>query len=110
MADQKRTKIEADTLHTPEVGCGILPGITRDLVLALAPRCGFKTVEGRYPPAVVSAADECFLTFTSAGLKPVAGIDGAALPAPMPGPRTERLRAAYDAHAADALAGIAPLP
>jgi branched-chain amino acid aminotransferase len=101
---------EADTLHTPELGCGVLAGITREVVLDLAPRSGFKTVEGRYPPAVLSAADECFLTFTSAGLKPVAGIDGAELPAPVPGPRTLRLRAAYDAHAADALAVTPPLP
>lgn len=100
---------EADTLHTPEVGCGILPGITREVVLALAPGCGFKTVEGRYPPQVVGAADEVFLTFTSAGLKPVASIDGAALPAPVPGPRTATLSEAYHDHTAAALASVPAL-
>ncbi len=100
---------EADTLHTPEKGCGILPGITRDVVLDLAPRCGFKTVEGRYPVPVIAAADECFLTFTSAGIKPVAALDGEAFPEPVPGRRTARVRAAYDAHVAGALADTEPL-
>lgn len=100
---------EADTLHTPEIGCGILPGITRDVVLAIAPENGFKTVEGRYPPAVVSAADECFLTFTSAGLKPVAAIDGEDLPPPVPGSRTAKLRSAYEAHVARMMAGVPAL-
>lgn len=100
---------EADTLHTPEPGCGILAGITRDIVLDLAPRCGFKTVEGRYPAPVLAAADECFLTFTSAGLKPVRAIDGADLPAPVPGPRTQRLGSAYEAHLAQRLAGTPKL-
>ncbi len=101
---------EADTLHTPELGCGILAGITRDLALALAPGCGFKTVEGRYPPAVVAAAHECFLTFTSAGIQPVAALDGKSLPAPVPGPRTARLAAAYEARVEAALAATAELP
>lgn len=100
---------EADTLHTPETGCGLLAGITREILLELAPGCGFKTVEGRYPAEVVAASDECFLSYTSAGIKPVAALDGQALPAPVPGPRTARLRAAYDAHVAAALAATPPL-
>ena len=100
---------EADTLHTPQLGCGILPGITRQVVLSLAPHCGFKTVEGRYPAVVLAASDECFLTFTSAGLKPVAAIDGAELPSPVPGPRVERLSLAYAEHVAGVLADTSPL-
>jgi branched-chain amino acid aminotransferase len=100
---------EADTLHTPEPDCGILPGITRDVVLDLAPACGFKTVAGRYPPAVLAGADECFLTFTSAGIKPVAAIDAALLPSPVPGPRTVRLRAAYEERVREALATVPAL-
>lgn len=87
---------EADTLHTPEIGCGVLPGITRDLVLEVAPGCGFKAVEGRYPVDVVAAADEAFLTFTSAGVRPVASIDGRDLAGGAPGPRTRRIGEAYD--------------
>jgi branched-subunit amino acid aminotransferase/4-amino-4-deoxychorismate lyase len=98
---------EADTLHTPETGCGVLAGITRDVVLRLAPSCGFRTVEGRYPPEIVREADEWFLTFTSAGIKPVAAIDDARVPAP--GSRTTRLTVAYEQHVAEALASTEPL-
>lgn len=94
---------EADTLHTPEIGCGILGGITREVVLELAPKSGFRVVEGRYPLPIVTAADECFLTFTSVGLKPVAAIDEWPFPPPVPGPRTERLRDAYEARVAEEL-------
>ena len=100
---------EADTLHTPGAECGILLGITRDLVLELAPGCGFRTVEGRYPPEIVAGADECFLTFTSAGIMPVAAIDEAELPSPVPGPRTLRLAAAYGERVARDLDAEPPL-
>ena len=86
---------EADTLHTPARECGILPGITRDVLLEIAPAAGFRTVEGRYPPAIVADSDEVFASFTSAGVKPISELDGRPLPAPVPGPRTRRLQAAY---------------
>jgi branched-subunit amino acid aminotransferase/4-amino-4-deoxychorismate lyase len=100
---------EADTLHTPAPECGILPGITRDVVLALAPGCGFRTVEGRYPPEIVVASDECFLTFTSAGIMPVASLGEVALPGAVPGPRTRRLAAEYEARVARDHADEPPL-
>jgi branched-subunit amino acid aminotransferase/4-amino-4-deoxychorismate lyase len=100
---------ESDTLHTPSLECGILPGITRDAVLDLAPGCGFKTVEGRYPPDIVGGSDECFLSFTSAGIMPVAALEEAAFPLPVPGPRTRRLAAAYEERVARALAEEPPL-
>jgi branched-subunit amino acid aminotransferase/4-amino-4-deoxychorismate lyase len=100
---------ESDTLHTPSLECGILAGITRDTLLELAPGCGFRTVAGRYPPEIVAGADECFLSFTSAGVMPVAALDDAALPLPVPGPRTRRLAVAYEERAARALAEERPL-
>ncbi len=100
---------EADTLHTPEEGCGILPGITREVVLEIAPQCGFRVVEGRYPPDLLAAADEAFLTFTSAGVAAVGSIDGTELPAPLPGPRVARLVQAYERAVARALDATEPL-
>jgi branched-subunit amino acid aminotransferase/4-amino-4-deoxychorismate lyase len=99
----------SDTLHTPSLECGILAGITRDTLLELAPGCGFRTVAGRYPPEIVAGADECFLSFTSAGVMPVAALDDVMLPLPVPGPRTRRLAAAYEDRAARALAEEPPL-
>lgn len=94
---------EADTLHTPALECGILAGITRDVILEIAPGEGFRTVEGRYPAPILTAADECFATFTSAGIKPIAEVDEQPFPAPVPGPRTRRLIEAYTKRVEDAL-------
>ena len=66
------------------------------MLLEIAPGAGFRTVEGRYPPAIVADSDEVFASFTSAGVKPISELDGRSLPAPVPGPRTRRLQAAYD--------------
>ncbi len=100
---------EADTLHTPALECGILAGITRDVILELAPGAGFRTVEGRYPAAIVTASDECFATFTSAGVKPIAEIDGRPFPTPVPGPRTRRLMESYAKRVEEALRITPPL-
>ncbi|OLF14715.1 aminotransferase class IV [Actinophytocola xanthii] len=53
----------------------LLPGITRDSVLALASRLGYRTVEGPVDRAALQAADEVFLTGTAFGLVPVAAVD-----------------------------------
>jgi branched-chain amino acid aminotransferase len=100
---------EADTLHTPGLDCGVLAGITRETILDVAPRCGFFVVEGRYPPEVVAASDECFLSFTSAGVRPVASLDGTDFAGGAPGPRTARIAAAYADRMAEALAAAEPL-
>jgi branched-subunit amino acid aminotransferase/4-amino-4-deoxychorismate lyase len=57
----------------------------------------------------VVGADECFLTFTSAGIMPVAAIEEAKLPSPVPGPRTLRLAAAYEERVARDLDAEPPL-
>jgi branched-chain amino acid aminotransferase len=44
----------------------------------------------------VYAAEEAFVTGTFGGLTPVREIDGQVLPAALPGPMTQRLRALYE--------------
>ncbi|MEF2968713.1 aminotransferase class IV [Paenibacillus sp. M1] len=58
-------------LYTPEIGTGILPGITRSLVMELARRCGLKAEEGRYPWDKLEEAEEIFLTNSIQELMPV---------------------------------------
>ena len=100
---------EADTLHTPAPECGIRPGITRDVLLEIAPSAGFRTVEGRYPPAILGDSDEVFASFTSAGVKPISELAGRPLPAPVPGSRTRRIQAAYAARVEASLRVTEPL-
>lgn len=51
-------------LHTPSVACGILEGITREVVIALARDLKIDVEEGAYSPGDVLQADECFMTNT----------------------------------------------
>ncbi|GJL69099.1 MAG: branched chain amino acid aminotransferase [Nitrospirales bacterium] len=51
-------------LHTPSVACGILQGITREVVIALARDLKIDVEEGAYSPMDVLEADECFMTNT----------------------------------------------
>jgi branched-chain amino acid aminotransferase len=52
-------------LHTPSVACGILEGITREVVIELARDLGIGVEEGAYAMEDVLHADECFITNTS---------------------------------------------
>jgi branched-chain amino acid aminotransferase len=51
-------------LHTPSVDCGILEGITREVVIELAGDLGIEVEEGAYAAEDVLQADECFMTNT----------------------------------------------
>jgi len=72
--------IKNRTLYTPSLACGVLPGITRGIVLDMAPLLGLQPREGRYRPAFLYEADECFLTGSGIGILPVQAIDGHSFP------------------------------
>ncbi|WNM58516.1 aminotransferase class IV [Candidatus Nitrospira allomarina] len=61
-------------LHTPSVACGILEGITREVVMILARELGIKVEEGAYGAADVLQADECFMTNTGLEIMAVSQI------------------------------------
>ncbi|UHA75300.1 aminotransferase class IV [Paenibacillus sp. 481] len=63
--------IKRGELYTPSVDTGILPGITRGLVLELAWRLGIKTHEGMYTWADLLEADEVFMTTSVQELVPI---------------------------------------
>jgi branched-subunit amino acid aminotransferase/4-amino-4-deoxychorismate lyase len=56
------------TVCTPEVTCGILPGITRQVVLDLSRRAGIPCEEGAYGREALLSADEVFCTNSLRGL------------------------------------------
>ncbi len=72
--------IKGRTLYTPSLACGVLPGVTRRVVLDAAPALGLQPREGRYRPEFLYEADECFLTGSGTGILPVATIDERAFP------------------------------
>jgi branched-chain amino acid aminotransferase len=85
-------------VHTPSAACGILDGITREIVLSLAREQEFPTEEGRYLPNALLEADECFLTNTTMEIMPVRDIDKRPIGNEKPGPVTGRLRELFRAN------------
>lgn len=79
---------------TPPAHLGLLRGITRDTVLALASELGIGAAERIFTLHDVYTADECFLTGTGAEVAPVVEVDGRRIGDGHPGPLTARLGAA----------------
>jgi D-alanine transaminase len=73
----------------------ILGGITRLSLLDLARNTGIKLVERSFTLAEALAADEAFLTSSSAFVLPVTSIDGKKIGTGKPGSVTQQLRAIY---------------
>lgn len=71
-------------------------GVTRGNVIRLCREHGVPLELGDFSLDEVHGADEAFVTGTFGGLTPVRTIDSRTLPAALPGPVTQRLRALYD--------------
>ncbi|MDA8193068.1 MAG: branched-chain-amino-acid transaminase [Thermaerobacter sp.] len=82
-------------LWTPPVNAGILNGITRQVVLALADDLGLVCHEDNFNLFDVYTADECFLTGTAAEIIPAVWCDGRAIGNGQPGPVTQRLSQSF---------------
>ena len=77
---------------------GVLKGITRKTVLALA-RKQFKVAERPLALPELICAAEVFITGTNKGVVPVVQVDDTVIGDGKPGPVTEELMAALHAHA-----------
>ena len=91
---RKPSRRPPGVLATPAVR-GLLPGITRGIVLDVAGGAGIPVEERTVRPAELRTAREAFLTSTSAEVLPIATVDGARLPGDAPGPMTRRIAAAF---------------
>jgi len=84
-------------LHTPALECGLLEGITRTAVLHLAKAQRIPIEEGRFIPAHLYHADECFLTNTTMEVMPVVMVDRRQIGDGKPGPITRALHKLFRA-------------
>lgn len=89
--------VQNGALCTPAVACGILDGITRDVVLTLAKEQGIKTEESAYTAEALRQAEECFLTNTTMELMPVRDVDQHLVGSGKPGPLTQALHKQFRA-------------
>ncbi len=67
--------VRRGTLHTPDLSCSILEGITRDTITTLAAEAGLTVREGRLTRDQLWSAEEVFLTGTAAEIVPVREVD-----------------------------------
>lgn len=82
-------------LLTPPTSAGILAGITRDSVIALAGDLGIEVEERDLPREALYAADEVFMTGTAVEITPVRSVDRKPVGSGKPGPITRALQDAF---------------
>ncbi len=87
--------VKKGRLLTPPLVSSVLPGITRDTILALARRLGIPVEETRLPREALYLADEVFLTGTAAEVTPVRSVDKIVVGKGSRGPVTEALQGAF---------------
>jgi 4-amino-4-deoxychorismate lyase len=64
------------TLYTPSLDLGILAGVTRAVLIEVAPDAGYEVAEGAYPLAELLGADEAFTSSSVREVLPVIEVDG----------------------------------
>lgn len=87
--------VRAGRLITPPIALGILPGITRAHVLALARELSLAVEERPLLTNELFDMDELFISSSIRELVPVVRVDGQAIGAGVPGPLAARLLVAF---------------
>jgi D-alanine transaminase len=78
-------------LRTPPKSTRILSGVTRDKILEAARAAGIETAEERVIKPDLYAAEELFLTSTTAEVVPIVTVDGKPIGTGKPGPVSARI-------------------
>lgn len=84
--------VQRGALVTPSFCCSILPGITRNTVIALASETGMKVIEQPIPREALYIADEVFFTGSAAEITPISRIDGIVIGNGKAGEYTKKLQ------------------
>lgn len=69
--------VKKRVLCTPDVDCGLLPGITREALISLASELGLEVKEGKFELDEVLSSDGAFLTNSLAGIAALTEVDNA---------------------------------
>lgn len=86
--------VQQDSVRTPPVSEGALPGITREAVLEMAPNLGLGVEEAPVFREELRQADEIFLSGSGVGILGVAAVGDLSFTLP-PGPWTSQIGVAY---------------
>jgi branched-chain amino acid aminotransferase len=91
--------VKGGAVLTPPLRAGILPGVTRELILEIGRGLGIPMHEETLRVPDLLGADEAFITSTLKEAVPVRTVDGNAVGEGRPGPVTLRLLQAYREYA-----------
>lgn len=83
--------VKNGVLKTPPVDAGILEGLTRNAVIALARKAGIPVEETAMVRHDIYVSDECFLTGSAAEVIAAISLDGRQIGTGKPGPITQQL-------------------
>jgi branched-chain amino acid aminotransferase len=94
--------VKNEKILTPPLNSGCLEGVTRGILMEIAPEAGVSVIEQALRPEDLYSADEVFISSTNRNLIGVGEIAGHKIPAP--GPLCHRLNDVFDAYVADYVA------
>jgi branched-chain amino acid aminotransferase len=98
--------VKGNNIITPSIESGVLPGITRAVVIRLARKLGFKVSERAVSRRKLLKADEVFLTNSLAEILPVTKIDLKRIGKGEVGDTTKLLRISYQKQVIREVSGI----
>ena len=87
--------VSGNTLHTPSEDSGILPGITREVVLELALSLGMEAIERKIALEELLQADEAFFTSSLIEIMPLTHVDEQSIGSGRAGMVIQKLMTAY---------------
>lgn len=82
---------EDDILVTPALSTGVLPGVTRGAVAALAKQASYRIRQGSFTLPALLRADEAFTSSAVREIMPIVAVDGRELPRGDAAPRLQAL-------------------
>jgi branched-chain amino acid aminotransferase len=92
--------VKKDKVFTPPLNSGCLEGVTRGILMEIAPEAGIAIVEQTLHPEDLFSADEVFITSTNRSLLAISEIDGHKIAAAS-GPVSRQLSELFSAHLND---------
>jgi len=98
--------VQNGKIITPPTSTGALVGITRDVVMKLAERLGYKAVEKTITPTDLFTADEAFFTGTAAEIVPISEVNKRVIGDGKPGLVTKHLMQEFEKIVGDPKEGI----
>jgi branched-chain amino acid aminotransferase len=87
--------VRDETVYTPPLTASILPGITRNSVIAIAKDLGFRVREEMLPRELLYIADEAFFAGTAVEITPIRSVDKIAIRDGKRGSVTEAIQRSF---------------